>query len=128
MITDCILIDNKIFQHFGSHSCRITKISDSQMSEKEVHGCLQSGVHHGKDDHAHVAQQWDQIDDEKQAEQWSLKLRPVSDAHQYEFSHYCEVAFLHLGLEQILFWIDTSAYSVAFLHYHLGEFTMCKQS
>ena len=72
-----------------------TKIYSSKVSEKEVHGCLQPGIHHGKDDHAQVAKQWGQINDEEQSKQWYLKLRVVSDAHQDEFSHHCEIIFLH---------------------------------
>ena len=67
------------------------------MSEKEVHGCLQSGIYHGEDDHAQVAYQWDKIDDEEESEQWGLQLWAVSDDNQNELSHHCEVVSLHPG-------------------------------
>ena len=55
IVGDCILTHNKINPHFGSYSCEITQISKSQVPEKEVHGCLQPGVHLSEDDHAQVA-------------------------------------------------------------------------
>ena len=64
---------------------------------------MQAGVHHGQDDHAQVANQRDQIDDEKQSKQWDLQLRAVCDAQQDEFIHCCEVVVLHSGIQEVLF-------------------------
>lgn len=37
IVVDCILSHNKINQRFGAHSCSISNISESQVSEKKVH-------------------------------------------------------------------------------------------
>ena len=100
IVEDFILIHKKIYQHFGSHSCWITKISKSQVPEKEVHRCLEPGVHLSKDDHAQVVHYLCHVDDEEESKQWSLQLRAACDSHEDEFTQQCSTELFHQGFHQ----------------------------
>lgn len=65
------------------------------MAQEEVHGGVELDIHLDQDDHPHISQKGDDIEDEKHQEEGNRQHVVVSKAHENELCYRGEIILSH---------------------------------
>ena len=65
------------------------------MTEEKIHGCVKLGIQGDYQYHPHIPQHSDQVYQEKEGEEDQLGLFRVSQSHEDEIRHVCEIPSVH---------------------------------
>ena len=80
------MLHNKVHHHLWSDGRGVAKIYEGQVTEEVVHGRVEARVLSDQGYQAQVAQHRDQIDAQKHHEAGGLKLWPLCNSLENEFS------------------------------------------
>ena len=63
---DSFVLSKYAHQHLRPNCCGIADITEGEVAEEKVHGCVQLGIHPNQDYHSKICQKTDEINKEKQ--------------------------------------------------------------